>query len=263
MRANTGYANFNVVSLICKTAVHSMSKVRLCEKDKLAILGTASGSLGMAPYEDDGFEIWGVSTLLEFEAAKRLDVLFEMHSEGYWGRPDVTKRLKKWDGPLYMAEASKKFPNAVRYPIEDIVEHGRYHTTTITYMLALAYHSFKTTGKPFHVGLYGVHMEHDEEYGIQRPCCEYWIGKMQGAGMDVSVAPGGALLESSGLYGYENYNPICLDLKQRVQALKQTELKYREQENEAARNAEQHIGAQKEAQYILTMLQRGQSPRGV
>ena len=48
-----------------------------CTKDKLAILGTAQ-SLSMAPYADEDFEIWGVSTLLEFEVAKRFDVLFEI-----------------------------------------------------------------------------------------------------------------------------------------------------------------------------------------
>ena len=233
----------------------------ICKKDMLAILGTAP-SLSMAPYDDEKFEIWGVSTLLEFEKAKRLDVLFEMHSDGYWGRQDVTKRLKRWAGPLYMREKVKLFPNSKTYPLDDVLKYGRYHTTTITYMMALAYHSYIETGKPFHVGLYGVHMEHDEEYGIQRPCCEYWLGKMQGAGIDTMVAPGGALLESSGLYGYENYNPICLDLKQRILALHETEEKFREQEREAARNAEQHIGAQKEAQFILRMIQRGQSSQG-
>lgn len=233
----------------------------ICEKEQLAILGTAP-SIGMAPFDDKNTEIWGVSTIMEFKEATRYDKLFEMHSVGYWGRELVTKRLLRWDGPLYMMEEVDLFPNSIEYPLDDVLQYGRYHTTTITYMMVLAYHSFITTGKPMHVGLFGVHMEHDEEYGIQRPCCEYWLGKMEGAGMSTFVAPGGALLESAGLYGYENYNPICLDLKQRVGALKNTEMGFRANADEAMSRVWQTIGAQNEAQYWLTKLQRGQTPGG-
>jgi hypothetical protein len=71
-------------------------------------------------------------------------------------------------------------PRSIKFPLEDVLMYRRYQTTTITYMLAWAYHSFLKIGKPLHVFLAGVHMEHREEYTVQRPCCEYWLGRMRG-----------------------------------------------------------------------------------
>ena len=230
-----------------------------CKKDFLAVLGTAN-SMTQAPFNDDKFEIWGVSPVVTYEACKRVDVLFELHKKGYWDREDIRKRLQSVDKPLYMHEKYEQFPASLRYPVEDVVQYSKYHTTSISFMLALAYHSFKTTGKPYHVALYGVHMDHDEEYDKQRPCVEYWVGMMEGAGIDVSIAPGGSLLATHGLYGYENYNPICYDLKARIKGLQAGAQHCEAQRNEAEGNRHQQIGAVKEAQYWLERFQKGDVP---
>lgn len=239
--------------------VSPASDLVLCKKDKLCVLGTA-GSLPAAPFDDDSFEIWGVSVVQSYEVAKRWDVLFEMHGRGYVDRPDVKKRLKTWDGPMYMLDKHEDFPNSIVFPKWLVDKHRAYHTTSISYMLSLALHSFEETGKPFHVSLMGVHMEHQEEYTEQRPCCEYWLGRMEGAGMDVFVHPSSALLKSQGLYGYENYHPVCYDLKQRIAGLAAGEQHWRGQEAEMHDNAMQQVGAQKEANYWLSRFQKGQIP---
>ena len=59
-----------------------------------------------------------------------------------------------------------------------------------------------------------------EEYTEQRPCCEYWLGKMEGAGMDISLSPGGAILGSKGLYGYEGYHPAIPRITERLDGLR-------------------------------------------
>lgn len=229
---------------------------RLCQKDKLAILGTA-GSLPNAPYDDKSFEIWGVSVVQTYDVAKRYDVLFEMHGTGYTDRPDIKKRLKELDCPLYMLEEHPEFPNSMEYPKWIIGKHRKYHTTSISYMLELALHSYEETGKPFHVAMFGIHMEHEEEYTEQRPCCEYWIGRMEGAGMDVFVHPSSALLKSGGLYGYENYHPVCYDIKQRIGGLTLGQKHWEEEQQKMRDNANKHRGAIEEANYWLRQFQKG------
>jgi len=232
-------------------------KDEICKKDKLCILGTA-GSMPMAPFADESFEIWGVSPVVTYEQCKRWDVLFELHTSGYWSRKDITERLAKVDVPLYMLHKQKQFKTSVEYPLDDILQYGRYHTTTISYMLALALHSFKTTGKPYHLAMFGVHMESDEEYQRQRPCVEHWIGQLMGAGVDVFIPPGGAILTAHGLYGYENYNPVCFDLKARIQGLQMGEKHEEDARNEAEGRRHQQMGAIKEAQFWLDKFQKGE-----
>jgi hypothetical protein len=191
-----------------------------CQKDMLAIIGTADPTRQAAPYEDPSFEIWGVAVASTFSDVKRLDVQFEMHTEGYWKKDaNVTKRLAEAKVPVYMHDKYPDIPTSIRFPIEIVQQYRKYFTNSIAYMLALAYHSFVMTEKPKHVALFGVHMSAGEEYADQRPSCEYWIGRMEGAGMDVEPTHGGALLQAIGLYGYENYNPACWDMRQYIMQL--------------------------------------------
>jgi len=234
------------------------SDMLFCQKDKLAIVGTAE-TMPMAPYNDEGYEIWGVSVCTTYPAFKRGDLLFEMHNKSYWQRPEILERLNQYEGPTYMLDHYKEVPKSVKFPIDVITkpEYRRYHTTSITYMLALAYHSFLTTGKPYHVGLFGIHMASREEYTEQRPCCEYWLGRMEGAGIDIMMAPGGSVLTSNGLYGYEGYHPAIPKLRDRLTAL---QAGGQQAEQEAIRWEKQKIkqdGAIAEAEYWMRQFQLG------
>jgi len=153
-----------------------------------------------------------------------------------------------------MQKIYEEFPSSIRYPIEVIKGYRSYHTNSISYMLALAYHSFVTTGKPRHVALFGIVMSCKEEYGEQRPCCEYWLGLLEGAGVDIEVSPDSAILASPGLYGYETYNPMLFDIQQRVVGL-QMGLTKTEQEIETwkLQRARQEGGIS-ENEYWLTKL---------
>lgn len=230
-----------------------------CKKDLLAIIGTADPTRQAAPYEDKNFEIWGVSVATSYPDVKRLDLQFEMHAEGYWKKdPNVAKRLSETKVPIYMHQVFPEFPTSIRYPIEIVQQYRKYFTNSIAYMLALAYHSFIMTNNPKHVAMFGVHMSAGEEYGEQRPCCEYWIGRMEGAGMDVEPSSGGALLMAPGLYGYENYNPVCWDYRQRITALQggvgQSIAEIKKWEIQKAKNE----GGIAEDEYWLRKFQRGE-----
>ena len=228
-----------------------------CKKDFLAILGTAE-TMPAAPWTDDKYEIWAVAQCATFPSFKRGDVLFELHTRDYWSDKDVLARLNKWAGPTVMQDHYDEIPKSVRLPIEVIKQYRPYHRTSITYMLTLAYHSFLKTRKPFHVGLFGIHMaDIREEYAEQRPCCEYWLGRMEAAGMDIFLA-GGALLQAPFMYGYEKYNPLAYKLRVRIEGLTNGVQVRENEESEARLKKHEQIGAVKEAEYWLRLAQRGE-----
>lgn len=239
--------------------VDGMNVPLFCQKDLLALIGTADPTRQMAPYEDPNFEVWGVAVASTFPDVKRMDLQFELHPKGYWERdPNVVKRLAATTVPIYMHDHFDSIPTSIRYPIEIIKQYRVYHTSSISYMLALAYHSFVMTEKPKHVALFGIHMAAGEEYGEQRPACEYWIGRMEGAGMDVDMAPGGALLQAPGMYGYENYNPVCWDMRQRIMGLTHGMTQAEQEIDKWRIQKAKNDGAMFEAEYWLRKFQRGE-----
>ena len=187
----------------------------LCQKELLTILGTADPTRAMAPYGDENFEIWGCHVCCVYPDVKRIDIQFEMHGPGYWKRPEILKRVQEQTVPIYMQNVNPEIPNSMRYPVEIFDHYRAYSTSTISHMLALAYHSFVMTERPKHVALFGIMMLAEEEYGEQRPACEYWLGRMEGVGMDIMINPGSAILVAPGLYGYHNFSPVVYDLESR------------------------------------------------
>ena len=231
----------------------------LCQKDLLAIIGTADPTRQAAPYEDENFEIWGVAVASTYEDVKRLDLQFEMHTDAYWTQdPNVHKRLQETKVPLYMHKKHDDIPTSMEFPIDLMTGYRKYFTNSIAYMLALAYHSYIMTEKPKHVALFGVHMAAAEEYTEQRPNCEYWLGRMEGAGMDVELAPGGALLAAMGLYGYENYHPVCWAMRQRINSLQGGVAQSQAEMNKWQYQKAKNEGAIFEGEYWLRKFQRGE-----
>lgn len=231
-----------------------------CQKEKLALLGTAE-SMAQAPWDDEEYEIWGVAQTTTYPAFKRADLLFELHQESYWNDPNIIPRLNRFAGPTYMMDHYDIVPRSVKFPKDLLItKYRRYHTTSITYMLAWAYHSFLTVHKPAHVSLFGIHMSTREEYTEQRPCCEYWLGVMTGAGMSIDLSPGGAILASRGLYGYEGYHPMIPRIVERLDGLRAGELHWKSLVEENQRELFRQQGAIIEGEYWLRILQTGGIP---
>ena len=102
---------------------------------------------------------------------------------------------------LYMHEAYPDIPGAVAYPLAEVQAAlcpGRaYFTSTVAYMLALAiYQGFAR------IEMYGVHMSMGSEYAYQRDGVTYWLGRAEGAGIEV-VLPEACELLQGRLYGYD------------------------------------------------------------
>ncbi len=186
-------------------------------KKKVAIVGYTP-TRKYAPYRDPEWEIWGVNDLFKFQAENdvvRWDRWFELHEYRSCLSKEKLDRcrdeFKKWNIPVYMQKKHPDIPCSVEYPLQDVIDaYGDYLTNSISYMVALAIlEGFEE------IGIYGVDMSTDSEYGHQRPSCEYWVGVARGRGITVNIHPQADLLKARFLYGYDSgkENEFCQKLK--------------------------------------------------
>ena len=171
---------------------------------KVAILGLASHYKD-APFYEDDVEIWILNDM--YDLVPRYDRLFELHDinfvKKYFTRTTNTfhiDNLQNIDKPIYMQDKHDTIKTSEKYPLEEMKAlYGDYFTNSVSYMLALAIHEgFEE------IRLYGVDMSVNEEYGEQRPSCEYFIGLAKGMGISVYISPKSDLLKANYLYGYES-----------------------------------------------------------
>jgi len=228
-------------------------------KRKLIIAGTAD-TMAMIPWTDESYEIWAVAQCSTFPVFKRADILFELHQESYWkGTPNVLERIKSVKYPTYMMKHYREIPHSVKFPIDEMTRlYRRYHTTSITYMMAFAIHLYLTEGSFEHIAFFGVHMAAREEYTVQRPCCEYWMGIMEGLGIDVFLAPGGSLLASDGLYAYEGYHPAIPKMRLRLDGLRMGAVQREQEKYHAEYMRHKQLGAVEECEHWLRLFQTGE-----
>ncbi len=173
---------------------------------KVAIVGSWPNTLREVPCGDPSWEVWSCSG--SPAALARVTRHFELH--------DFASHAAKWkqDGTwnvlaavpkLILAEAHPDFPDADLYPLDVMLaRYGRYFTSSIAYMLALAIESGATE-----IGLYGVNMETDDasgnsEYGHQRACVEFLLGVAMGRGIRCVIPDACDLTKATRLYAYES-----------------------------------------------------------
>jgi hypothetical protein len=170
---------------------------------KIAIVGKAQSSLGLAPYHDDSWQIWTLSDSVLAKQATRYEVQFELHDPAL-----VQQRPIYWDWlarceptkPIFMRETHPDIKASVAFPINEIVsEFGGYFTNTVSYMIALA-----IAMQPDTIGVWGVDMACTAEYRAQRPSCEYFLGIAVGRGINVAIPPQADLLKTCGLYAFDD-----------------------------------------------------------
>ena len=159
---------------------------------QIAILGLADSTRNKAPYKDSSWELWGLPW--DEEIKFYLDRAFEMHPLDFsnsLNRPNRSEAsLREVDIPLYMQESYSEIPNSIAYPLDDVIEiTGDYFNSSIAYMLGLA-----ILEKVDRIGIWGVDMDGDGEFGYQRPNTEYFIGFARGMGIDVFVPKESSLL---------------------------------------------------------------------
>jgi len=190
------------------------------EKKKLCILGTAS-SMKEAPFEDDSFEMWGVSGLLGSADCKRLDRVYELHP--WWEMRSMLQllmELEKTTVPVYMQEVKDEVPTSVKFPHDEVKEmfylsimNGPlYATNTITWMIL---HGIYEGYKDF--SLFGVHMAHDMEYAYQRSSCSWALGiihgyMIQGLPYSLHIPEESELLQAEYEYAFDQPTKLMMEI---------------------------------------------------
>jgi hypothetical protein len=166
---------------------------------KLCILGTASSTVNMAPYNDHSYDIIALAWRQDF---KRANILLDIHrfdAERKGCPPDYFAWLTHCNIPVYLQDKHPHIPNSYRYPIEKAVNRfGDYFCSSIAYATALGIMSGYEE-----ISFYGIDLQDDSEYAYQRPNAEYLIGYAAGAGVRIVIPNEAMLLKSNHRYGYD------------------------------------------------------------
>ncbi len=174
---------------------------------KIALLGSAPSSLGLAPFEDASWTIWGCSPGA-FPIVRRADAWFELHRwepHQPWFPAEYVDWLSKLPCPVWTNELVPEIPKSVVYPKEAMrAEFGRYwFTSSLSWMFALA---IVQPGIE-EIGVWGVDMSAAEEYGFQRAGCHRFREFALERGIKVTAPPESDLFAPPPLYGIGETDP--------------------------------------------------------
>lgn len=225
---------------------------------KVAIIGKASNSQMLAPFEDESWQVWGLSNA--YCEIPRWDVWFELHDWEYHRRVNPEHYhwlLKDHKKPVYAFE--DKYCGSLcakKFPLDEVMkmfgnhfnglDKFRYWTNTPSYMMALAILKGAT-----HIGLWGVDMAMSDEYAYQRPSCELMIGACLAKGIHVTIPPESSLCKSRRLYGYETHNEDgYVEVRTRENSLKERLALANRESSEASHNVNVLQGAMQEVSVV-------------
>jgi hypothetical protein len=191
--------------------------------ERINIVGRGSG-MELAPEEN----CWGINMVI-FE--RDVDVHFDMHEEGKMAphqiarRKEVIKTAEEKNIPVYACDAIED-TTYIRYPIEDVITEfpTGYFSNGICYMIALA-----LLNGVKELNFYGVnHSKKNnifDEYTMQKPGVDYWLGVALGRGVKCNVFGAmseiGRTLENRS-YGYQLSQEAMIKKYRKEQLWKKT-----------------------------------------
>lgn len=224
---------------------------------KVAIVGFAE-SWKLAPWDAADVEFWCLNEFWKY--APKWHRWFELHDADTLGvsirdlSEGEQKRHLEWlakdhgpDKPIYMQPqfCDGRFPNAVPLPLDRLVaQFGRYFTSSIGYMTALAI----ADGYDW-IGLFGVDLASDVEYQQQRANAEYFVGMAKGMGKTVVLAETSAICKAGHLYGFEK--PVAGNAI--VDAVKSHRARLQKQHDQAVATLQTLDGAIQEADNVIKL----------
>ncbi len=217
---------------------------------KVAIVGTAPSSVNDAPYDDRSWEIWSLGG--NASKIRRFTKWFELHTvDVLTAAIAINKQreefLRKIGKDLYIGHPCDLFPDATPYPKDEMVaKFGKYFTSSIAWMIALAIHEGVDE-----IGLWGVDMVGDGEYSHQKACCEYFLGIARGRGIAVTISPHSPLLRAERLYAFE-HTDFAAELQLRISEVND---QLKNAEEKAIRSIEDRAYARGQA-HILKDIER-------
>lgn len=229
------------------------------DKKRIALIGSAPSSINLAPYDDPNWFIIGCSPGA-YGPCRRADAWCELHrfepqipgqmgSGKPWFSPEYCEFMIRLSGTVWMSPPlPTEFRNAKPYPIEYMIErYGPYFfSSSLSYMFALA---LETPGVE-EIGLWGVDMSAHEEYGQQRPGCQYFITLAQQRGIHVTIPPESDLLQPT-MYGVTENHPMMIKLSARKRELESQKSQCDQQANIARERSLFLAGAIDDLDYII------------
>lgn len=165
---------------------------------KICILGRAP-SWQEAPFDDESVEIWTLNDYM-YKVIPRFDRYFDVHIPHCNHKIDnsYAQFLNNNQNKLYISDKCDLYPNANIIDWQTLSrKHDKYFTSSIAWMMAIALEQSNLSD----IYLCGVDLLQSEEYQVQRPCVEYFIGKARERGIEVHIQPSSTLLKSKKLYG--------------------------------------------------------------
>jgi hypothetical protein len=198
-------------------------------------------------------DLWGMNALYKVAADKDWDAWFQLHDIKKHHADDLEEHiefLRSGDFSVFLWDKElEKFPmdNGIAYPREDMVSvFGSYFTNTVSWMVAIAI----ALGYR-HIGIYGIDMAQDSEYGSQRPSCEYFIGWAKGMGIEITIPETSDLLKSPFLYGFEDASIMRAKMEGRLKELQGRIQATQQQRDTAQAGFFQLQGAIEDLQYWM------------
>lgn len=165
---------------------------------KIAMLGTAPSTRGLAPYDSD-WEIWGQADY--WRDLKRIDRWFEFAPMVKLQQefPEYLKFLEEGGFPVYMRRQYENIPGSREFDFETMADtYGReFMSATLVWMMSQALTEHDQGQTIDCIGLWGYDMALDGEYNHQRPGIRHleWIASQKGIavyipkGSDLSITP--------------------------------------------------------------------------
>lgn len=195
---------FDVIPACAEVSILDRDRAKIVvapPRKKVALVGFATNTLHLVPWDNPEFEVWGMNQGY-MHMLRRADRWFEMHQHEATADvrdPGYLEWLANCPIPIYMIQTHDNIPHSVRFPIEDAVTWlGRdYFMSTVAYMMAIAgMEGFEE------VHLYGINLAIGEEYTFEKPNAEYMIGRLESMGVKVYIPSASALLKQQRRYGY-------------------------------------------------------------
>lgn len=222
------------------------------KKSTVYIVGFAP-SWKETPWSDSTAERWGMNSLHKVAGDKPWTRWFQLHDIDLHHKTDKAEHiawLRDSGLPVYLwPEHMDRWdiPNAIPYPKSEVLDRfGNYFNNSVSWMIAVAILEGFTK-----IGVYGVDMAADTEYGHQRPSCEYMIGVARGLGIEVEIPVTSDLLKTPFLYGAEDHHPHRLKMEARLKDLESQRQNMEAQIGQLQAQHQQTLGAIADVQYWL------------